>query len=149
MEPLNTVHLSEETAHCPFLCNWMLLLWWESWGYVSRCCFYMTESGCLAFIQSCCFCFQHQTLLPSVCDMGPVVVIKHLLYAYKNPAAGAFYHIAQPAIKSDLPLRSEGKKRANGEPFWAPGPVFLAVSASARVCVRADFRHDLLTYSPH
>lgn len=113
----------------------MLLLWWESWEYISRCCFYMTKSGSLAFIQSCCFCFQHQMLLSSVCDMGPVVVIKHLLCAYKNPAAGAFYHIAQPTIKSDPPLRSEGKKRANGETFWAPGScVSSCFCLRSRVC---------------
>lgn len=96
---------------------------------------YDGKSGCLAFIQSCCFFFPHQTLLPSVCDMGPVVVIKPLLCAYKNPAAGAFYHIAQPAIKSDLPLRSEGKKRANAEPLWAPG-----TCVSGCVCLRSRVR---------
>lgn len=93
----------------------------------------MTKSGCLAFIQSRCFCFQHQTLLPSLCVMGPVVVIKHLLCASKNSAAGAFHHIAQRAIKSDLSLWSEGIKRANGEPFCTPG---TCVSSCVCLCSR-------------
>lgn len=91
-----------------------------------------------AFIQSCRFCSRLQTLLPSVCDMGPLVAIKHLLCAHENPAAGAFTTSLNPTSNQTC----EGKNRANWT-IWAPGSC-----VSSCVCLHLRVHEGALRPGP-